>query len=160
MEACFSLTLLVLRQAAYIWYLYYLGLQEGLLFAGFQLGVLGDYNALAFAPNHKGMPLLSANHGYGFLELQARTARDVNAGHAQPVLHFVLGGLECQIVHHLFPGMPRRNLPKAKALVKARLLERGVPYTEAGVVTSYGLSLGHIGRTARSLTRENFKTAA
>ena len=42
-----------------------------------------------------------------------------------------------QLEHHLFPNMPRNNLGKARQLVKRFCAQRGVRYTEVGMLRSY-----------------------
>jgi fatty acid desaturase len=47
------------------------------------------------------------------------------------VVDFLMGGLNYQIEHHLFPSMPRPNLRRAQPLVRAFCAERGVPTAKA-----------------------------
>ena len=72
-----------------------------------QQGLFGFYLGCSFAPNHKGMPVLSAGDQTDFLRRQVLTARNVRGGWFVDLL---LGGLNYQIEHHLFPCMPRPNL--------------------------------------------------
>jgi sphingolipid 8-(E)-desaturase len=51
-----------------------------------------------------------------------------------PSLAFVHGGLHLQVTHHLFPRLPRHNLKRASALVKAFAAEQGLEYAEFGFV--------------------------
>jgi fatty acid desaturase len=60
------------------------------------------------------------------------------------LVDFVLGGLNYQIEHHLFPTMPRPNLRRAQPLVRAFCDEHGLTYTEAGLVGSYAQALRHL----------------
>ena len=43
---------------------------------------------------------------------------------------WLMGGLNHQIEHHLFPSMPSVNLRAARPLVRAYCAEQGLPYTE------------------------------
>jgi fatty acid desaturase len=49
----------------------------------------------------------------------------------------VLGGLNYQIEHHLFPNMPRANLRRAQVIVRAFCGARGLPYEELSVLGAY-----------------------
>ena len=107
-------------------------------FMAVQQGLFGLYLGCTFAPNHKGMPVFDDDAGMGFAERQIITARNVAGG---PLTTVVFGGLNYQIEHHLFPGMPRRNLAKAGVIVRAFCAERGITYQANGVVASYGQAL-------------------
>ena len=63
-----------------------------------------------------------------FLRRQVLTSRNVRGGW---LTDFALGGLNYQIEHHLFPCMPRPNLRRAQALVRAFCQQRGVPYCQS-----------------------------
>jgi fatty acid desaturase len=60
------------------------------------------------------------------------------------VVDFLMGGLNYQIEHHLFPSMPRPNLRRAQPLVRAFCTERGVSYSESSVFGAYGEALRHL----------------
>jgi fatty acid desaturase len=66
---------------------------------------------------------------------------------------FVLGGLNYQIEHHLFPSMPRPNLRHSQAIVRAYCERHAVPYLETSLLRSYGQALRHlhdVGQVLRS----------
>ena len=75
----------------YIWYLGLifscLGVGPALLFIFIQQGLFGLYMACVFAPNHKGMPILAADTGLGYLREQVITAdrksTRLNSSHIQ-----------------------------------------------------------------------------
>ena len=60
-----------------------------------------------FAPNHKGMPIVPAGVKMDFFSKQVRTSRNISGGWWATIL---MGGLNYQIEHHLFPSMPRPHL--------------------------------------------------
>jgi fatty acid desaturase len=60
---------------------------------------------------HKGMPLIPPDTKLNFAHRQIVTSRNVSGG---VLLTFVLGGLNYQIEHHLFPAMARPNLRRAQ----------------------------------------------
>jgi fatty acid desaturase len=96
--------------------------------------LLGLYLGLSFAPNHKGMPMLDADDRSAFLDRQVITSRNIRAGW---LTDLVLGGLNYQVEHHLFPSMPRPNLRRAQRLVRQFCHEIGLPYTETSLIDSY-----------------------
>jgi fatty acid desaturase len=106
-----------------------------------QQGLFGLYLGCCFAPNHKGMPILEEGKEPDYLCRQVLTSRNVRGSR---VVDFLMGGLNYQIEHHLFPSMPRPNLRRAQPLVRAFCTERGVSYSESSVFGSYGEALRHL----------------
>jgi fatty acid desaturase len=109
-------------------------------------GLLGLYLGMAFAPNHKGMPMLGAEDRSGFLDRQVVTSRNIRGGWLTDI---VLGGLNYQIEHHLFPSMPRPNLRRAQRLVRQFCAEIGLPYTETSLVDSYAQTLRYLNQVGQ-----------
>lgn len=60
-----------------------------------------------------------------FAQKMVRTTMDVDC---PPWLDFIYGGLNYQVVHHLFPRLPRHNLRRAQKYVKEFCDEVGIPY--------------------------------
>ncbi|OAQ65863.1 fatty acid desaturase [Pochonia chlamydosporia 170] len=60
-----------------------------------------------------------------FAQKMIRTTMDVDC---PPWLDFVHGGLNFQVVHHLFPRLPRHNLRRAQKHVKEFCDDVGIPY--------------------------------
>ena len=108
---------------------------RALAFIAVQQGLLGLYMGSAFAPNHKGMLVLSEHEKLDFFRRQVLTSRNVSGG---PVVETLLGGLNFQIEHHLFPAMPRPCLRRCRTLVRAFCTQTGVFYSEKGLLGSYG----------------------
>nr|NYG09514.1 fatty acid desaturase [Nocardioides lianchengensis] len=84
-----------------------------------------------------------------FLRRQVLMSRNVRGG---ILIDVAMGGLNHQIEHHLFPSMPQPNLRHAQPLVRRHCERQGVPYTEVGLWTSYGIVvdyLNHVGLRAR-----------
>ncbi len=119
---------------------------QAVLFVVVHQGVFGLYLGCAFAPNHKGMPILSEDDETDFLRRQVLTARNIRGSR---VVDFALGGLNYQIEHHLFPSMPRGSLRRAQPLVRAHCQRLGVPYAETGLVDSYRQAVGHLHTVGR-----------
>jgi fatty acid desaturase len=126
-----EITMIAARFAVYLGVIFWL-LPLGLAFAfvGVQLAVFGVYMGASFAPNHIGMPIVPADTRLDFLDKQVLTSRNVSGGWWMTAL---MGGLNYQIEHHLFPSMPRPHLRKARALVRQHCSDHDVPYTETNL---------------------------
>jgi fatty acid desaturase len=101
----------------------------------------GVYMGCSFAPGHKGMPTVAAGRPLDFLRRQVLTSRNVRGG---VIVDFVLGGLNYQIEHHLFPTMPRPNLRRAQPIVRQFCAERNIAYAQCGWLRTYGHVLEHL----------------
>lgn len=112
-------------------------------FLAVELAVFGFYMGASFAPNHKGMPVIETGDKLDFLRRQASTSRNIRGSR---VLDVVMGGLNYQIEHHLFPSMPRPHLRRASRLVRAYCDTHGVPYTSVGLFASYRIVVRYINR--------------
>ena len=112
---------------------------KAFLFLAIQNGVSGLYLGCSFAPNHKGLEIFEPDAGLPFVRRQILTSRNVMGG---KIVTLVLGGLNYQIEHHLFPMMPRPNLAKSQRLVRSFCADRGIPYREDRVVASYRQAFG------------------
>jgi fatty acid desaturase len=96
--------------------------------------VWGVYMGSIFAPNHKGMPTFVGETELDFLRKQVLTSRNVKGGW---FTNFALGGLNYQIEHHLFPGMPSVHLAKAQPIVEQFCKEKDIPYHATGLIQSW-----------------------
>jgi fatty acid desaturase len=114
---------------------------QAVAFIVVQQGLFGLYLGCSFAPNHKGMPTLTDADELDFLRCQVLTSRNVRGSRFVDTL---LGGLNYQIEHHLFPNMPRPNLRRAQPLVRAFCQQHGLPYTEASLFGSYAEAIRHL----------------
>ncbi len=119
---------------------------KAVAFVVVQQAVFSVYLGVSFAPNHKGMPLLSAGTTLGFADRQVLTSRNVTGG---ALATFVLGGLNYQIEHHLFPSMPRPNLRRAQVLVKTFCHTSDLTYCEVSFVESFQLIVRHLRARSR-----------
>jgi fatty acid desaturase len=116
---------------------------QALAFALIHQMLFGLHLGMAFAPNHKGMEMPDGTVGkdWGHLHRQVLTSRNVRAGR---LTDWLLGGLNYQIEHHLFPSMPRPYLKHAQPLVRAHCARFSLPYTETSAVESYRQALRHM----------------
>jgi fatty acid desaturase len=110
----------------------------------------GLYTGAVFAPNHKGMELFERDTKASFLERQVLSARNVRPGR---ITDFLYGGLNYQIEHHLFPGLPRHHLPAAHGIVRQFCEERRLSYRETGIVQSYREILAYLHQVSAPLRR-------
>jgi fatty acid desaturase len=129
---------------------------QALVFIAVQQGLFGVYLGSSFAPNHKGMPILSAADRTGFLRRQVLTSRNVRGGW---LTDFALGGLNYQIEHHLFPSMPRPSLRRSQPLIRAFCQQRDLPYCQTSLIDSYAQALRHLNHVGKS-TRPGYSPAA
>lgn len=111
--------------------------------------LFGLYLGAVFAPNHKGMPVYRSDVELNWLHRQVLTSRNV---YSSRFTDFMYGGLNYQIEHHLFPGMPRVNLRRVRPIVKQYCATHGIPYEEVPVWASYlavARFFGTVSRQAR-----------
>lgn len=113
------------------------------VFLAVQLGLFGFYMGIAFAPNHKGMPVVPRDLALDFLRRQVLMSRNVRGTRA---LDVAMGGLNYQIEHHLFPSMPRPHLRRAAPIIAEYCEAHGVPYTQTGLFASYAIVVRYINR--------------
>jgi fatty acid desaturase len=134
--------LLVVHAAVYLGAVFtVLSPGKALVFIAIHQALWGIYMGCSFAPNHKGMPVITNEDNLDYLRKQVLTARNVRGG---PFVDFALGGLNYQIEHHLFPSMPRSNLRKAQPIVRAYCAEHGIAYEETGLIDSYAQSMRYL----------------
>jgi len=132
--------LLALHAVAYLSALFIvLSPLQAIAFLVVHQALFGVYLGMTFAPNHKGMPHPDGTED--FLRKQVLTSRNVTGGWW---INTALGGLNYQIEHHLFPGMPTPNLRKAQPIVQAYCAEVGVSYEQTGLIASYRQALAHL----------------
>jgi fatty acid desaturase len=107
----------------------------------------------AFAPNHKGMPLVPREAKLDFFTRQVLTSRNIRPGWWADNL---MGGLNYQVEHHLFPSMPRPHLRAAHQMVVAFCAEREVPLTEMSLAGSYRAIIEHLNKVGLSSNADPF----
>lgn len=128
-------SLLVTHFALYVGFVFWcVGGWYGLLFIALHQALTGFYLGSIFAPNHKGMLVLTEGSDMDWLHRQVLTSRNI---HAHPLTDFGYGGLNYQIEHHLFPTMPRNKLREAQPIVRAFCEARAIPYHETSVAESF-----------------------
>ena len=114
---------------------------KALAFIVVQQAVFSVYLGLSFAPNHKGMPMIETGTAVGFARRQVVTARNVNG---TSFTNFMLGGLNYQIEHHLFPSMPRPNLRRVQGPVREFCAANDLCYSEESFAESFRQIVHHL----------------
>jgi fatty acid desaturase len=149
--AAVEATLIALHAALYLTVvLWVLSPVKAIAFVAIQQGVFSLYLGISFAPNHKGMPIIEAATAAGFARRQVITARNIKGGWFTT---FMLGGLNYQIEHHLFPSMPRPNLRLIQGLVRDFCVATDLGYREEGFVESFHQILHHLSDAGAAVNR-------
>ncbi|MGQ3383311.1 fatty acid desaturase family protein [Glutamicibacter sp. TV12E] len=123
-----ELLMIIARHGALAYFLWtFLPAGKALAFLCVQLVVFGVMLGGAFALNHIGMPTVPPGIHLDFLRRQVLMSRNITDG---PLVRFLMGGLQYQIEHHLFPVIPRSRLPEAQLLIRQQCKQLGIKYTE------------------------------
>jgi fatty acid desaturase len=122
------------------------------LWLGFMLS-FGLFMGGAFAPNHKGMPLIPRDSKISFFQRQVLTSRNISPSWLTDNL---MGGLNYQAEHHLFPSMPRPALRRTRDIVREFCAAEGIPHTEVGLFKSYGLVIRYLNSVGLSKNSDPF----
>lgn len=134
--------MLAARFALYLGVVFWvLPLGMAFAFVGVQLAVFGVYMGTSFAVNHMGMPIVPAEARLDFFAKQVHTSRNIRGGFWASLL---LGGLNYQVEHHLFPNMARPHLARARDLVREHCRTHDVPYTEMTLGRAHAAVLRHM----------------
>lgn len=112
-----------------------------LAFVLVQVAVFGFLLGGAFSPNHIGMPTVPHDADIDFLRRQIHMSRNIRDG---PLVHFLMGGLEYQVEHHLFPMAPRPNLPALQRVVRRYCAENDIPYTETSLGEAFRTIIAYL----------------
>ncbi|MDR6868690.1 fatty acid desaturase [Microbacterium resistens] len=119
----------------------FLPLGMAFAFVGVMLAVFGVYMGASFAPNHKGMPVIAPDAKLDFFSKQVRTSRNIRGGWWAT---WLMGGLNYQVEHHLFPSMARPHLAQAREIVREHCRTLDVPYTETSLWRSYAIVIDYL----------------
>ena len=137
-----EIALIGIRMAVVVGAIFWvLPLGMGLAFLGVQLAVFGVYMGASFAPNHIGMEVVPEGAKLDYLSKQVLTGRNVTGGLWMTAL---MGGLNFQIEHHLFPSMARPHLRQTRKFVREVCAREGIPYTETSLRTAYVIVLTYL----------------
>jgi len=97
---------------------------------------LSPWLAFGFITNHLGCETFDEEDAKNFswMELQMRGSRSLSGG---KIIHWIYGGLNTQIEHHLFPKAPRFNLLRVKEITQKFAEEHNIPYFETTPLMAY-----------------------
>jgi fatty acid desaturase len=144
-------SLLILHAALYLTVvLWVLSPLKALAFIAVQQAVFSLYLGISFAPNHKAMPVIESATAAGFARRQVVTARNISGGR---LTTFLLGGLNYQIEHHLFPSMPRPNLRRVQGLVQDFCAATNLGYSEENFAESFRQIIRHLSDAGAATSR-------
>ncbi|WP_420115155.1 fatty acid desaturase family protein [Pseudactinotalea sp.] len=115
-------------------------------FLAVEVLVFGFYLGMSFAPNHIGMPMVPKEVRIDFLRRQVLMSRNISGGR---FVDWLLGGLNYQIEHHLFPSMSRPNLRKVAPMVREHCDRLGINYHQTSLGRSYVEVARYINRVGR-----------
>ena len=107
----------------------------------------------AFAPNHKGMPLVPKYAKVDFFQRQVLTSRNIRSSWLTDNL---MGGLNFQVEHHLFPSMARPFLKRTSQIVKEYCKENNIPLIETGLFESYKIIITYLNKVGLSNNTDPF----
>ena len=115
----------------------------GSVFVMVQVAVFGVHMGGSFAPNHKGQPIVPKDVKIDFLRRQTLMSRNISGGRP---MGFLMGGLNYQIEHHLFPSMPSVNLHKVQPMVREYCRQKDIAYTETTLLESFRIIIAYLNR--------------
>jgi fatty acid desaturase len=94
-------------------------------------GVSGILLGMAFAPAHIGIPLVAEQRTDWVHNLETTSNLLMPRW-----LSWLVVGLDHQVEHHIFPGIPHGNMRKAGPIVSRWCAENGLPYRQEPFITA------------------------
>jgi fatty acid desaturase len=119
----------------------------------FQMMIFGFFMGAAFAPNHKGMPLVPKDAKLDFFSRQVLTSRNIRGSWLKDNL---MGGLNYQVEHHLFPSMARPYLRKAHEIVGEYCRANDITLVEMNLISSYAAVIRYLSKVGLSNNTDPF----
>jgi fatty acid desaturase len=113
----------------------------------------GFFMGAAFAPNHKGMPLVAKDSKLDFFSRQVLTSRNIKGSWLKDNL---MGGLNYQVEHHLFPSMARPYLRRAHSIVAEYCRQNDITLVEMNLLASYKVIMKHLNKVGLSNNADPF----
>jgi fatty acid desaturase len=132
-----ELTFMAIRLGGYPALLFVL-LPAGLAgaFLGVQLAVTGVYLGAMFAASHIGMLILPHDAKVDFFRRQVLTSRNVRGGR---FINWLMGGLNLQIEHHLFPNIAGPNVHAVQPIVRRFCAQNDITYHEVSLFGAWAI---------------------
>ena len=108
-------------------YLSGMGFGQAYLLHWVSLWIAGQYLFGHFSLSHTHTDTVEADENVNWVEFAVHHTVDINP--QNPLINWIMGYLNCQVVHHLFPNMPQFRQPEvSKRLVKF-CKDNGLEYT-------------------------------
>ncbi|CAG9984161.1 unnamed protein product [Clonostachys byssicola] len=101
---------------------------------------------LQIVQSHFAMSTMDLGPDESFPQRQLRTTMDIDC---PEWLDFFHGGLQFQVIHHLFPRVPRHNLRATQKLVQEFCNEVGIPYALYGFAGGNKKVIGRLAEVSR-----------
>lgn len=100
--------------------------------------IFGLYMGMTFVTNHYGMSF-DVPDEVGFLIRQVTATRNIGSTSKcfDTLIHFLYGGLNRQIEHHLWSYMPRCNLKRAEEIVREQCVRLGIVHHRSTPFRAY-----------------------
>ncbi|MGI9293903.1 MAG: fatty acid desaturase family protein [Pseudomonadales bacterium] len=95
---------------------------------------VGPYASTLYFVTHEGMDIVDTESPPPYLVRQLLSTRDLGYGGLNNLL---LAGVNHHVGHHLFPGMPRFQLAKARPLIRSFCDAHELPYTETSTINGF-----------------------
>jgi fatty acid desaturase len=147
-------SLMMIRQLTpYVVFAILFGPLWGLALWFVMMMAFGFFMGAAFAPNHKGMPLVPKEAKLDFFSRQVLTSRNIRGSWLKDNL---MGGLNYQVEHHLFPSMARPHLRKAHQIVLEYCEKNEVTLVEMNLLASYKAIMKHLNKVGLSNNADPF----
>jgi len=105
------------------------------------------FHGSSLCPNHKGMPLVEKDSKLDFFSRQVLTSRNIRGSWLKDNL---MGGLNYQVEHHLFPSMARPYLRRAHQMVSEFCRKNDVTMVEMNLFSSYLVIMKHLNKVGLS----------
>lgn len=146
--------LMMIRQIApYVVFAILFGWAWAIALWFFMMMIFGFFMGAAFAPNHKGMPLVEKDAKIDFFTRQVLTSRNIRGSWLTDNL---MGGLNYQVEHHLFPSMARPYLKRAHKIVLDYCKEHSIPLVEMNLLSSYVAIMKYLNNVGLSKNSDPF----
>lgn len=107
--------------------------------------------ATLFGLCHNGMAVYPADERPDFWTLQVSTTRNITGNFLSD---WFCGGLQYQVDHHLFPQLPRHNLPKVHEMIEAFCKAHSKPYEEQNMWNGTVDVLTHLSAVSTEFLQE------
>lgn len=113
-----------------------LNITDALILTGAMYTMYGYWFSFAVITNHIGCEVIEGEDykNIHWLELQTRTSRNIIGGF---LIHWLYGGLNTQIEHHLFPKVSRFNLLKIAKETEQFCLNNNIKYHQTSIIDGY-----------------------